>query len=258
MKDKSQAIALRCLRICTAVATVVMIAILIWQCIDIYWIGNRPENVLGPGVYQEQVYRRDDVANRLSGLLIPFVTYVMLLLLTAVAHIAWGKEAARSGMTPENRLRLMKKRIADLPAEAAKEESFRQKAWTVAGILMGICAVPCVVYLAQRSHFTDKDPVAPIDAMLLHVVPWVVAAFAVAVIAYILCGKSAEREIAALKGVKMSSTVTKEEKTSRTNIIRAVLYTAAVLFILLGVMNGGAWDVLVKAIKICTECIGLG
>ena len=32
----------------------------------------------------------------------------------------------------------------------------------------------------------------------------------------------------------------------------------AILFIVLGVMNGGLRDVLVKAINICTECIGLG
>ena len=33
---------------------------------------------------------------------------------------------------------------------------------------------------------------------------------------------------------------------------------AGIVFILLGVMNLGARDVLYKAIAICTECIGLG
>lgn len=40
--------------------------------------------------------------------------------------------------------------------------------------------------------------------------------------------------------------------------IRIVLAAIALLFIILGVMNGGARDVLIKAINICTECIGLG
>ena len=40
--------------------------------------------------------------------------------------------------------------------------------------------------------------------------------------------------------------------------LRVVLYAAAVVLIVLGVMNGGLRDVLVKAINICTECIGLG
>ncbi|MBS5668154.1 MAG: thioredoxin [Firmicutes bacterium] len=41
-------------------------------------------------------------------------------------------------------------------------------------------------------------------------------------------------------------------------LLRAGLYGVAILFIVLGVMNGGLRDVLVKAINICTECIGLG
>ncbi len=42
------------------------------------------------------------------------------------------------------------------------------------------------------------------------------------------------------------------------NKLRLLILCAAIVFILLGVMNGGAYDVLVKAINICTECIGLG
>lgn len=38
----------------------------------------------------------------------------------------------------------------------------------------------------------------------------------------------------------------------------AALFAAAVLLIVLGVANGGARDVAAKAVKICSECIGLG
>jgi len=40
--------------------------------------------------------------------------------------------------------------------------------------------------------------------------------------------------------------------------IRMLLYAAAAVLIVLGVMRGEAQDVLIKAINICTECIGLG
>ncbi len=40
--------------------------------------------------------------------------------------------------------------------------------------------------------------------------------------------------------------------------LRVALLTAAVLLIIAGILNGSALDVLVKAINICTECIGLG
>ena len=41
-------------------------------------------------------------------------------------------------------------------------------------------------------------------------------------------------------------------------LIQAVFVVAAAVFIVLGILNGSAWDVLVKAIHLCTECVGLG
>ena len=40
--------------------------------------------------------------------------------------------------------------------------------------------------------------------------------------------------------------------------IKSATPAAAITLIALGVLNGGMRDVLVKAINICTECIGLG
>ncbi|MBQ3356225.1 MAG: hypothetical protein IJG45_03835 [Oscillospiraceae bacterium] len=45
---------------------------------------------------------------------------------------------------------------------------------------------------------------------------------------------------------------------SRRAALWAALLGAGVLLIVLGVWNGGARDVLAKAVKICSECIGLG
>lgn len=41
-------------------------------------------------------------------------------------------------------------------------------------------------------------------------------------------------------------------------VIRGVVFVLAVVFIVLGSLNGGVADVFGKAIRICTECIGLG
>ena len=50
----------------------------------------------------------------------------------------------------------------------------------------------------------------------------------------------------------------KEMPRGALRVLRAGVIGLAVIWIVLGVMNGGLWDVLVKAINICTECIGLG
>lgn len=40
--------------------------------------------------------------------------------------------------------------------------------------------------------------------------------------------------------------------------IRTALLAAALGLILLGALNGGARELLAKAVRICSECIGLG
>lgn len=42
------------------------------------------------------------------------------------------------------------------------------------------------------------------------------------------------------------------------SVLRIALYAGAIALIIAGIANGGMRDVLVKAINICTECIGLG
>ena len=40
--------------------------------------------------------------------------------------------------------------------------------------------------------------------------------------------------------------------------IRAIVLSVAAVFVVVGIFNGSMVDVLIKATKICTECIGLG
>ena len=48
------------------------------------------------------------------------------------------------------------------------------------------------------------------------------------------------------------------EPGAKDRVLRLSLLALAVLLIVAGVLNGSALDVLGKAIKICTECVGLG
>ena len=45
---------------------------------------------------------------------------------------------------------------------------------------------------------------------------------------------------------------------TRRQALWAALFALGLLLVVLGVLNGGARDVLAKAVKICSECIGLG
>ncbi len=44
----------------------------------------------------------------------------------------------------------------------------------------------------------------------------------------------------------------------KTNLLRLALFLAAAALIILGACGGDALQVLAKAVKICSECIGIG
>ena len=54
--------------------------------------------------------------------------------------------------------------------------------------------------------------------------------------------------------------ITKKSEAENKSVeyMRVVILLIGILFVVLGIVNGGMRDVLEKAIKICTECIGLG
>lgn len=45
---------------------------------------------------------------------------------------------------------------------------------------------------------------------------------------------------------------------TRKRALWAALLCVSITLIVLGILNGGATDVLAKAVRICSECIGLG
>ena len=161
-------------------------------------------------------------------------------------------------MTAENRLRLMKRRVAELPAAAAHEEVLRRNIWIATAAVLTLCAAMAGLFLLNGSNFVSWDLEVVMGEMLRHVAPWAAVALLAVYVALRACDASFTRECEALKGQATVKPDPMQEKPFPADVLRADLYAAAIVFIVLGVMNGGLYDVLVKAINICTECIGLG
>ncbi len=246
------------LRGTVAVMTLLLAALLCWQCIDIYAVGNAPENLTADGVHAEQVYRADDVGARLMTLAIPAAAYVVLIVLAAFVQRCAPKKPEASAMTADNRLRLMKRRVAELPEAARYEETLRRNIWLATAAVLLLSAVMAGLFLLNGDNFVSWDLEVVMGEMLVHVAPWAAVALLAVYIALRACDKSCLREAEALRGLPAANPAPLQEKPFPASVLRADLYAAAIVFIVLGAMNGGLRDVLVKAINICTECIGLG
>ena len=104
-----------------------------------------------------------------------------------------------------------------------------------------VCAAPCLVWLLNGEHFVSWDLEQVMGQLLLHTGPWIAVGFAAAAV-------FGAEPVAETQGRTVRAA----------GAARALLYAVAAAFIVLGAMNGGLRDVLVKAGNLCTECIGLG
>ena len=246
-----------CLRWAAAAAILMLLLLLAWQCVDIYQTGTA--NVDETGVLLQAIYTREDVAARLKALSVPIFVGIAVIVAAMAAHAGHPAEAKTPGMTASNRLRLMRRRVRELPPAALREERLRIGVYAGTGAVLLVCAVFVLLYLLDGSHFASWDLETVMGEMMTVFAPWTALALAAVYASGVLRDKSMQRECDALKTVVSSGLQPQVEKQHAViPMIRMVLLTAAVLFIVLGVMNGGLYDVLVKAINICTECIGLG
>lgn len=130
-------------------------------------------------------------------------------------------------------------------------------------LILAFLAWSCVdMYLAGNSagNLTESGlhifPVFSRDAVaarLRPLLPWTVAYI---VLLFVCTAVTAKDK--AKRGKTSDKMYARPVEGKKTGLVRMVLFAAAILFILLGVVNGGAGDVLIKAKNICTECIGLG
>ena len=70
--------ALRVLRTLLAAATAAVCLLLVWQVVDIYRVGNLPENFSAPGVRIQPVWSREIVGERLSAVAPALLGYLAL------------------------------------------------------------------------------------------------------------------------------------------------------------------------------------
>ena len=246
--------ALRVMRYLLAAATIAVCLLLCWQAVDIYLTGNSPENFSAPGVRIAPVYSREIVGSRLAAISPALLAYLALAAGGLVLQAAAGGEPkGRPAVPAEDRLRALRGRAGEVPppAEAGR---------LCAAAVILACAVLSGTYLLNARNFSSLDLEAVMGDMVLRVAPWVALALAAGAAASVLNGRSVLREIEILKSApqKKPEPAPPAGKRSPLPVVRAVLCAAAVGLIALGAANGGLWDVLVKAVNICTECIGLG
>ena len=241
--------------------------------------------ILRDGNWAQGAYSRDIVADRLFPVSIVFYIWVAAIIAGFVLSLVYPYNEKLVKIPQERAtLKRLSARIPEGSGEAYEgemklvrdENRNRLIVYIVCAAICFACAVASAIYLLQPANFKGVTANDAMFKMMLWVLPCVAVAFLSCVGMTLFEKYSQIREINAVKRLIASykgNPVIKADITPNKVLveikkffsnkytllgIRAGVAAIAVTFIILGVFNGGARDVLVKAINICTECIGLG
>ena len=250
----------RIIAIATTVCVILLGIMFAVCCAHLYFTGG------------EQPYSRAAVGDYLKILAVPSVITLALVIAGLVYNSVNSKTDENVvGRTSSELLDSFTKRFdpKDFPEEirarSAAERDKREIYSWVAYDISFLLFLLAILYFDFFTSFTIDNLNGDVVRALAGVLPLGICAVAVHIPKAYLIEESCKRELQLLKesikanGAPVSSMTEKtESKVDYALVARYLIVGAAVALVVLGIFNGGMGDVLAKAVKICTECIGLG
>ncbi len=226
-----------------------------------------------------QPYTRERVGEYLLILALP--SFITLILAIAAAVVYRGRdngiykgkaldafkmkaslEKLRAGFDIDSAPENVKNRIAH-------ERERRRDTLVLAFTVTALALIPSLITVFDFGSYTIENLNGDIAAAAFVILGNCASALLSWGVYAMVCFSAAEEEILLIKtSVKEDPSLYRNQDTAKAPSksdnpkllfgIRCAAVAAALILILLGIFNGGMADVLDKAVKICTECIGLG
>ena len=249
-------------RVITIATTVCLILLgigIIVCCAHLYFTGgNTP-------------YSRESVGQYLLILAVPAVVAIGLSIWGAIYSSVKGEDCDES--TKRTQVELLESFSARYDLSSFDEETQaiiraeRKRRLTFKCIAYAFSAAvfaSVLVYIIGCADFTVETLNDDVVAALAIVLPFSAIALGIHVPRVYIAESSARVELEAMKayikehGAPKKAEAPEVKKFDYENLVKYALLGVSVVLIVLGIINGGMADVLNKAVKICTECIGLG
>lgn len=215
-----------------------------------------------------QIYNEEILGKYLIFAFIPFILWVLLIIGgVIISHLFPLNTKKKFKVDELETYYKLSKRIPKYDENYAsqykiinKEKNFRKIGLLITSILSILCMIYPARYLFDKDNFA-ANKVIEAKLMALNVLPWIAFVFIIFAVYLVIYTNSIKKELVQIKEILKTykTKITKEEKDYNLaiNITRISVLVVGIVFVILGVINGGVNDVLQKAINICTECIGL-
>ena len=234
---------------------------LIVACLAIYRSGNAP-------------FTRESIGAWFSKIAVPVWATVAAIVGGGVLSLVLPADEPRLRGIRDGRVQLKKLRdrvdlakCDDRIFVGVQRERLVRRLCLIATLVVSVLsAVPLALQLTSLDRFTPALNESVI-ACTLSALPFLLVAGGACLAYLFLETASIARESDFLKRAMVAGASCKSKQDGKAHktcasrvalAARLLLLGAAILLIVLGVCNGGMRDTLGKAIKICTECIGLG
>ena len=249
---------------CAFSALLIVTAVLfIVSCIGIYNSGDRPftrESIgtafrkIAPAVYLTLAATVGAIVLKLA---LPYNKAIKSELPLSMALSRLGRRCPLELCTPEERSHIEHERLV-------------RRIITCGGAaIILLSTVFSLIYALTPGRFPYEDVNEEVATAIVIVFAYFLQSLVYSLVASFFINASIAREIGYIKvaiarlandGIKLPPNAKKECSLGKkiTLIARCVIPVVAVVFIILGITNGGMNDVLQKAVRICTECIGMG
>lgn len=212
-----------------------------------------------------QIYTREIVEHYLSYIIVPFILWVLVIIFGLVTSYLFPinkkKNTKLDSILTYERLR---KRVEVNNEDTNLLRRNRKIGFIIASIISLLCMILPCRYIFTPSNFTGVDSNKDVLGLVLNILPFVIISF-ISFIGYsIYFYKNINLEIKIL--LEKQKENKKDPKDNKENffdsplfinIVRGVILVTGITFVVLGIFNKGFEDVLIKAINICSECIGL-
>ncbi len=216
----------------------------------------------------EMPYSRERVGIYLRAIIVPIILTIAATVAGGIISLMIDISEKRSGAkTDPVIMQKALSRVFDASASPSVLHERKKRKLIALVTTIGsavLFGVSCVLAILIPEHAVDGLN-GHIALAVLIITPSVLIIIAAIYTAMRLCAHSSECEALLIKeeikldpSKRCSQKITELLTTRRLLIIRLSVLSVAVLFIILGIFNGGMKDVLDKATAICTECIGLG
>lgn len=261
MSDKAKKLMRRIYGIVLSVLLILTGILLMAACVKVYLIGNRP-------------FTPQNISTEFKKIApIVWIT-VVALVFGGILALVFPKEQSKLLAVTDKKItlarlyaRLAENNLSEDALVKVQNEKKKCRLFRIAAVLLSVFAtVPALIYCLNFRNFS-ADYNESVLLACLWIFPSACVVMGISLIYTLLENASIERSLASVKAAFSASRgkqlFTPEEKKVRSYPkavfgVRLSIAAVALVFIALGVSNGGMADVLAKAIAICTECIGLG